>query len=300
MKPRNLTLFRFSAAVAADLMVNLPGVVAERPVRSPGPQELHTSGFAQPLHGDPAMTRDVSGCIIFRVGTHDRLLPTASVNQEVEKRVRAIADEEGRKVGGRERKRIKEDVITQMLPHAPVRYMPTDGYVDLANGYLVIDTSSRKRGELVLTELREALGSFPAVPLAPEEGPRVLLTDWLYSRDHLPTQLTLGDECELRDPASNTGAIARFRRQDLAADDVQENLRNGKQVYRLGVDFDGKMRMVLGEDLVIRKLAFDDCVFDDSADDATYDQRATLAILELQRLFIYLEMWFGLPRPQDA
>ncbi|MEO8778066.1 MAG: recombination-associated protein RdgC, partial [Rhodanobacter sp.] len=155
-----------------------------------------------------------------------------------------------------------------------------------------------------LTEVREALGSFPAVPLAPEEGPRVLMTDWL-ANGNLPAGLTLGDECELRDPATATGAIARCRRQDLDAEEVKEHLRNGKQVFMLGLTFDDRIDFVLGEDLVIRKLKFLDVVLDglgDSQQDAHAEMDASFALLtlELVRLLGKLEEWFALPRPTDG
>jgi recombination associated protein RdgC len=153
-----------------------------------------------------------------------------------------------------------------------------------------------------LTQVREALGSFPAVPLAPEEGPRVLMTDWL-AHGNLPGGLVLGDECELRDPATATGAIARCRRQDLDAEEVKEHLRNGKQVFQLGLVFDDRISFVLGEDLVVRKLKFLDAVLDELGDSqqdaaAEMDARFALLTLELERLLIKLEEWFGLPRPE--
>jgi len=39
------------------------------------------------------------------------------------------------------------------------------------------------------------------------------MTDWL-ANGNLPGGLALGDECELRDPASSTGAIAITRRRE--------------------------------------------------------------------------------------
>jgi recombination associated protein RdgC len=166
----------------------------------------------------------------------------------------------------------------------------------------VLDTSSRKSAENALTQIREALGSFPAVPLAPEEGPRVLMTDWL-ANGNLPGSLALGDECELRDPATATGAIARCRRQDLDAEEVKEHLRNGKQVFQLGLVFDDRISFVLGEDLVVRKLKFLDAVIDELGDSqqdaaAEMDARFALLTLELERLLGKLEEWFGLPRPE--
>ena len=99
--------------------------------------------------------------------------------------------------------------------------------------------------------------------------------------------------------------VARCRRQDLDAEEIKEHLRNGKQVFQLGLVFDERMSFVLGEDLIVRKLKFLDVVLDemgDSHQDAAAEADANFALLtlELERLLAKLEEWFGLPRPADA
>jgi len=296
---RNLTLFRFSAEVAADL-ARLGEAIGEHRLRPCGPLEMFTRGFVAPVGRgeDAALTHAVKAFQLLTAGGEDKLLPAAVLNDELRHRVDKIADEEGRKVGRRERKRIKEDLLTELLPRAFVRTSRMSAYVDTKHGWLVIDTSSRKQAELLLTLVREALGSFPAVPMAPEESPRVLMTDWL-ANGTMPAGLTLGDECELRDPATATGAIAIARRQDLDAEEVKEHLRNGKQVYKLGLVFDERISFTLGEDLVVRKLRFLDIVIDelpDAAEEASAEFDATFALmsLELKHLLAKFEEWFGL------
>jgi len=302
---RNLTLFRFSPAVADDLK-RLDEALGEHRLRPCGPLEMFTKGFVPPVgRGEDApLTHVVKHCTMVTVGGEDKLLPAAVVNDELQRKVRKIAEEEGRKVGGRERKRLKEDLLTELLPRAFVRSSRLPAYVDTRHGWLVLDTSSRKSAENALTQIREALGSFPAVPLAPEEGPRVLMTDWL-ANGTLPAGLAFGDEVELRDPATATGAIAKCRRQDLDAEEVKEHLRNGKQVFQLGLVFDDRMSFVLGEDLIVRKLKFLDVVTEelgDSFEDAQAEADAGFALLtlELERLLAKLEEWFGLPRPSEG
>ncbi len=302
---RNLTLFRFSPAIADDLN-RLDEALGDHRLRPCGPLEMATRGFVPPVgRGEEApLTHAVKACTLVTVGGEDKLLPSSVVSDELARRVQKIAEEEGRKVGGRERKRLKEDLLNELLPRAFVRSSRMSAYVDKQHGWLVLDTSSRKSAENALTQLREALGSFPAVPLAPEEGPRTLMTDWL-ANGNLPAGLAFGDECELRDPATATGAIARCRRQDLETDEVKEHLRNGKQVFQLGLTFDERISFVLGEDLVVRKLRFLDVVLDELADSpqdssAELDARFALLTLELERLLGKLEEWFGLPRPADG
>ena len=302
---RNLTLFRFSPAVAADLD-RLDEALAEHRLRPCGPLEIGTRGFVPPIGrgADAALTHRVQACTQFAVGAEDKMLPAAVVNDELQRKVQKIAQDDGRRVGGRERKRLKEDILTELLPRAFVRSSRLRGYVDTRNGWVVLDTSSRKAAESIITQIREALGSFPAVPLAPEEGPRVLMTDWL-ANGNLPAGLALGDECELGDPATASGSIWRGRRSDLDGEEVKEHLRNGKQVFKLGLVFDDRLSFVLGEDLVVRKLKFLDVVLDELSDTyqdaaAEMDSRFALLTLELERLLGKLNDWFRLPRPADG
>ena len=305
MLPRNLTLFRFSPAVATGLVAQgIAAQLANHPVREPGPLESQTCGFASPYGmGDDRITAASNGCTGFVFQQYERILPAASITDAVTKKVRKIADEEGRRVGGRERKRIREDVLGEMLPNAPVRPRRIAGWIDTDQGWLVIDTSSRRNAEQVLTALREACGSFPAVPVAPEESPRVLMTDWLAS-DTLPARVSLGDECEMRDPSSASGAVVRCRRQELDTEEVKEHLRGGKQVFQLGLVYDDRMSLVLSEGLAVVRLKALDLLTAEQTDaeshDAQVESNLALATLEVRRLLGFLEQTFNLPRPAEA
>ncbi len=302
---KNLTLFRFSASVAEDLQ-RLEDALDSQRLRECGAMEMGTRGFISPAGREhEALTHAVGHHTLMTIASEDKLLPAAVVNEELARKVRAIAEEEDRRIGGRERKRLKDDLINQLLPRAFVRTSRQSLYADRKNGWLVLDTSSRKSAENSLSTLREAMGSFPAVPLAPETSPRQSMTDWLSGTD-LPAGLELGDECELRDPANAGGAVVRCRHQELESDEIREHLRGGKQVFQLGLVYDGRMAFVLGEDLVLRKLRFLDVVTDELDDsqtdsaEAEMDARFSLMTLEVERLLGKLEEWFGLPRPADA
>lgn len=300
---RNLTLFRFSETMAASL-AELETQLDDKRLRPCGPLEQLTRGFISP-HGRSADTlvHKVGACTLVALGGEDKLLPSSVVNEELSARLQKITEEQGRRVGAKERKRMKDEILTDFLPRAFVKPFRLLAYLDLKNGWLVVDTSSRKTAEEALSQLREAIGSFPATPMAPEESPRSLMTEWVVS-GKLPAGLSLADECELRDPAES-GAIVRCRRQDLETDEVREHLKTGKQVYQLGLTFDDRISLVLGEDLVVRKLRFLDQVLDElsetDADSAAaeLDSRMALMTLEVERLLGKLDEWFRLPRPTD-
>lgn len=308
MLPRNLTFFRFSTDVAAqvwalaDANVTLvENALDAHRFREIGPMEFSTSGFVNASHTLTTISGNYEG---FALRIAEKLLPSASVREAVAKKCDIIESLEGRKPGAKERKRIKDDVINEMLPHAPVRLKTVRGWFDYAEGWLVIDTASRKQAEYVLTQLRQALGSLPAVPLAPEHAVRLMLTGWLaFASDNvnnvLPPGYELGSECQMRDAASTSGARVTFAAQDLETDEVRDHLRTGKQVHKIGAVFDDRISMVLDADLVVRKFKLTDVVLEEQFEREEFGEQSDFALvtLEVSRLCASLARVFKVPRP---
>ena len=297
---RNLTLFRFPSSLdLSDLETQL----AECALKPVGPLELSSRGFVPPFgqHGD-ALSHGIHDALWLTVGGEDKILPGAVVNDLLQKKLAAIEEKEGRKPGGRTRKRLKDELVTELLPRAFVRPVRSDALLDTTLGVIAIDTSSRKNAESVVSEIRRALGSFPALPVNAETAPRAILTGWIAG-DALPDGLSLGDECELRDP-SDSGAVVKIQRMELVGDEINKHLEAGKQVTRLALVLDDHVSFVLGEDLVVRKFKLLDGAVDQlestDRDDiaAELDARFALMAGEFKRLFNVLEKAFKLSKAE--
>lgn len=289
---KNLTFFRFPATL------NFGGLVqhlTENPLKPVGSLELHSRGFISPFGRDSdEIAHQNGGCIWFTVGGEDRMLPTYVVNDLLEKKMAEFEQKEGRRPGGKTRKRIKEDLVHELLPRAFVKPSRVDAMLDVSHGILVVDTSSRKVAEQVVSELRHALGSFPALPINAEVAPRSIMTGWIAG-EPLPEGLALGEEAILQD-AADGGARWAATNQDLASStEVESHLEAGKQVSRMGLSLDDHLSFTLGEDLVVRKLKFLDGAVDRLENTEREDLRAELdarfALMsgEVGRLFDVLE-----------
>ncbi len=288
---RNLTLFRFPTTTKFDTLESGLGECQLKPV---GPLELSSRGFISPFGRDAdAMSHTQGDATWLAVGGEDKILPGSVVNDMLNKKLSEIEAKEGRKPGGRTRKRIKDELITDLLPRAFVKPSRTDALIDLGHGVVAVDTSSRKTGESVVSEIRRAMGSFPALPLNAEVAPRSVLTGWVAG-EPLPEGLSLGDECELRDPIDQ-GAVVKVQRMELQSDEITKHLESGKQVTRLALNLDDHVSFVLGEDLVVRKFKLLDGAVDElestERDDlrAELDARFILMAGEFRRLFTVLE-----------
>jgi recombination associated protein RdgC len=288
---RNLTLFRFPTTTKFDDLESGLGECQLKPV---GPLELSSRGFISPFGRDAdAMSHSQGDATWLAVGGEDKILPGSVVNDMLNKKLAEIEAKEGRRPGGKTRKRIKDELITDLLPRAFVKPSRTDALIDLGHGVVAVDTSSRKSGENVVSEIRRALGSFPALPLNAEVAPRSVLTGWVAG-EPLPEGLSLGDECELRDPIDQ-GAVVKVQRMELQSDEITKHLESGKQVTRLALNLDDHVSFVLGEDLIVRKFKLLDGAVDElestERDDlrAELDARFVLMAGEFRRLFTVLE-----------
>ena len=295
---RNLTLFRFPTTLDFSQLDELLPEMQLKPV---GALELSSRGFVSPFgRNEPELSHRVGEALWLTVGGEDKILPSAVVNDLLGKKLAEIEEKEGRKPGGRTRKRIKEDLVHELLPRAFVKPSRTDALIDLEHGFVAVDSSSRKNSEEFVSQIRGALGSFPALPLNAEVAPRNILTGWIAG-EPLPEGLALGEECELKD-AMDGGAVVKCQNQELQSDEIAKHLEAGKQVTKLALVLDDHVSFVLGEDLIVRKLKFLDGAVDQlentEHDDlrAELDARFALMAGELKRLFLVLEHAFKLSK----
>lgn len=303
---RNLCLFRFSKTAAEAIEDNAFVPQLKKHALKPcGALETQTKGWISPYgRGEETLVHAMGTFSLLTLGIESKLLPAAVVNEELASKLEALQAQRGEnRISGRERKRLKDEVLLDLLPKAFVAPSRLSGYLDHRSGWLLIDTSSRKSAEGFLTVLRESLGHFPATLLDPEESPKSLMTNWLMG-DKLPPGFELGDECELTDP-TDRGAVVRCRRQDLDSEEIRQHLKSGKQVTQLGLVISDHVSFVLTEDLTIRKLKFLDVVTEEieKTDRDSYKDEldASFAVmsLTLKTVLERLDEVFRLPRPHS-
>jgi recombination associated protein RdgC len=282
--PRNVVAFTFPPAVArgwfddserhegAGFSIAPPPAAEalhEARLRQVGPLELASQGFVPPMGSHAAAPpQDAPGLDLFHrsgqyvwlcVGGLQKILPASVVNAQLAEKLAEIEQREGRRPGGRARKRLRDELVQDLLPKALVKPARTDAWIDLDRGLLLVDTPSRRRAEAVASELRRAFGSFPALPVNCEVAPRAVLTGWLvegigpdWDFQRLP-HLGIGEAAHLADPSDHGGTV-RIADQELHGDEIGSHLQAGKQVTRLRLQMDDSLLVDVGEDMVLRRL----------------------------------------------
>lgn len=294
---KSLTVLRWGGD-ALPPCAELAEAMAQRFCPAVGPLESFSQGFVSPFQPEQeALLHSLAGYDLLSLGQQKRILPASVIAAHLRDKIREIEAETGRPPGKRRRRELAEHAMCELLPKAFVEERATSAYLDRSRRLLVIDTSNDRMAEAVAHELREALGSFPARPMASDTDPSVLMTAWVRGSEPLPAQFALGEECELRDPTDRRTVISA-RGHDLEAEEIADHIKAGMVVSRLGLIFDNRISFVLDDTLKLRKLKFLDLVMEkldsDRADAAAEtDARFALMTLELARLFDALDVVLG-------
>lgn len=286
---RNARVFRFTKPfdISAEALEEKLQAEAFKPC---GPQETSRQGWVPALgkHSDQ-LVHSANGYHLIALRKEEKILPGPVVKEAVEERAEAIEIEQGRKVRRKEKDELKEQIMLEMLPKAFSRNRRCFAYLAPQDGVLVVDAGSAKQAEDLASTLRKALGSLPVRPPAVEQAPAFTFTGWLNETVDLPATVSLGNECELKDP-SEDGGVVRCKGLDLKADEIRNHLEAGMQVTKLALTWDDNVSFVLDEELGIRRLKFGETLqeqLDDvDADDAMakFDAAFTIMTLELSRL----------------
>lgn len=281
---RNLLVYRLTQPLTLTAE-ELEQALASKPARSCASQELSTYGFVAPFGkgADAPLVHSSQGFLLLAARKEERILPGSVVRDALKEKVDEIEAEQMRKVYKKERDQLKDEIVQAFLPRAFVRKSATFAAIAPAQGLILVDSSSPKRAEDLLSTLREVLGSLPVRPLTVKMAPTATFTDWLKNQ-RASNGLTVLDECELRD-VQEDGGIVRVKRHDLASDEVQQHLNNGKIVTKLALAWEDKLSLLIDDKLALKRLRFEDLLQDqaeqDGGDDALGQLDASFSLMML-------------------
>jgi recombination associated protein RdgC len=301
---KNAKVYRLSAPFEWDQMQLHERLGAQR-FRPCGPQEVATLGWTPPLGANAEMlVHAVENCFLVAARRQERLLPGSVLSEALAEKIADIEQAEMRDVPRRERTRLREELLAQMLPQAFTRSRVVRAYIDPKAGWVVVDASSDKVAEEILSLLRKSLDSLPVKPLTPTVPVDERLSGWVAA-GNASGGLTLEDQCVLRDP-EDSRAVVRCRGHDLSAPEIRNHLDAGKRVVALGLNWSERLSLLLEEDLGLKRLRFADELIDeldigDAEDEgARLDAELMLLAGELRALLGHLAEEFQVEAGESA
>ncbi|WP_305910082.1 recombination-associated protein RdgC [Methylomarinum sp. Ch1-1] len=294
---KNLAVYRFTEPFSLSTE-KLEQKLEQYRFRPCGSHDESSFGWTAPL-GKSAeqLVHASNGFLMLCAKKEEKVLPAAVINEMLQEKVSEIEEQEARKLARKERSRIKDELIFELLPRAFAFSRKTFAYIDPKGGWIIVDAASAKKAEDLLSALRKCLGSLPVVPLNTVDKPATIMTDWLLNQD-TPADIGIEDECELK-AQSDEGGIIRCKRHDLSLPEIKNHLDNDKQVIKLALNWDDRLAFILDENLAVKRLKFLDLIQDQVADiDADndierFDADFSIMAMELANFLPRLVELFG-------
>lgn len=287
---KSINLFRLSACHGMTAE-SIAEALAARLFTPCGAGDMETMGFVAPAAHCPDLITYVNqGAVLIHLKTEAKIIPSAVKEQETQKVIAVIEKAEGRKVGHKEAKDIKESVADTLKLTAFTKVAIQRAIIDLQQGLVMIEASSSGKAEDVLSVMRQALGVMNTKLVNTKESPTNSMTNWLAGNcppNFMPDGFSVGSNCELKKPEDG-GPIARCLNQELHSKEIQEHLRNGKLVTKLALEWNDKISFQLTENLEIKRVKFMDILQDQlkgadvDTQDAMFESSATLFIGEIR------------------
>ena len=280
---RNLQIYRLpkNQESGADA---LEESLAKSALHPCGATELQCLGWVPPSTNG-AFVHVVNRQWLTALGIEQKLLPASVVKQLANDRAKTIEEAEGRRVGRKELRDLRELLAIELLPRAFVRRRTTFGWIDPVNGWLVIDASAQAKAEEFLEHLRKTAEGFPAALLKTAVSPSSAMTGWVAGNE-APPGFTIDQDIELR---SAENALIRYTRHSLEGEEIRQHIAEGKVVTRLGMTWNDRISFVLDEKLQIKRLSFLDILKEEADgqaenEDERFDLDFTLMTGELAHL----------------
>ncbi|MFO1390128.1 recombination-associated protein RdgC [Cellvibrio sp.] len=228
-------------------------------------------GFIEPLgrHGSEFI-HATNGYIMICAKKQEKILPAAVINEHLEEKALAISEAESRSVSRKEKQSLKDEIIFSLLPKAFSKSSLDFAYIAPQEKLIVVNASSAKRAEDLLSKLREALGSLRCIPISAKNIPTQVMTHWLQT-GNLPSGFELGEECELK--AGKDERAIRCKKQDLTANEILSHINSGMFVNKVAVTWKESIHCVLDDQLAVKRLKFDD-VTSEKANDRNPETKA--------------------------
>ncbi|HGM9735294.1 TPA: recombination-associated protein RdgC [Proteus mirabilis] len=235
-------------------------------------QDMSRTGWVSPLGNQGEMLTHVAGNqILLCLRKEEKILPSTVIKETLQEKIEKLESEQGRKLKKTEKATLKDEVIHSLLPRAFSKYSQTQIWIDLDKQRIIVDASSSKRAEDSLALLRKTIGSLPVIPLHTEQPVEITLTEWVRNND-IPSGFMLHDEAELK-AVLEEGGIAKFKKQDLASDEIATHIEAGKYVTQLSMEWQERISFTITDSLMLKKISLSD-VLKEHNDEIHHDDYA--------------------------
>lgn len=245
-KIENSPLLRMDAAQIAEKL-------EERRSRKCGPMEMSTYGWGEVQPDSDSPIFGINGDqIMICMEAKQKILPASVVREALNERIKEIEESECRDVRNKEKARLRDEIVIQLLPQSHSKTVKTHAVIDLENQRLLINTATRNRAEAVSVLLRETIGSLELLNPDTDSSPSAAMSQWLF-HGAPPGGFTIDDECWIQEN-DDAGGTIKAKHIDITQDAIRKHLESQSRVIRMGMSHNDRISFVLDQNFTIRSI----------------------------------------------
>lgn len=262
-----------------------------------GPTQEESHGWVEPRgveHGP--LLESIGGQYIFMLKSQTRAVPGSVVKEHLEKKLKEIEEETGRKPGKKEKRELSDEIRLSLLPIAFTKTSATKIWLDLGRKLLVIGTTSTAKCDRIATALIDAVaesgGNLALKPIHTQSSPAAMMAHWLSTKE-APQKFTVDMDCILK-ASDESKASVKYAKHSLDIDEIAAHIQQGKMPTQLSLTWNDKISFLLCDTMAIKKIEFLDVAVDggpaspgDVAKDA-FDGDVAIASGSLSEMFLDL------------
>jgi recombination associated protein RdgC len=246
-----------------------------------------SAGWVEPRgekHG--ALVETVAGQTLLRSCVERKAVPASVVKSLLEEKLQKIEVDTGRRPRGKALRELKEGIVHELLPRAFAKRSHAMVWLDAKTRRVVVDASSAKKADALVTRLIELLGGGLRLGLLQTQvSPGTAMAEWLATRE-APHGFSIDRDCELKQPVSEKACV-RYARHTLDIDEMAMHIQQGKLPTQLAMTWNGRVSFVLTEALTLKKIKLLDVVLEGNSprkDEGGFDADVAISTGELGRL----------------
>jgi recombination associated protein RdgC len=214
--------------------------------------ERERHGFT-PVFEQESLVRKVNDVYWLQIMSEVKPVPGAVVKRLLRERITKITEEEGRKVGKKEQKELKELVIEELVSKATPVQSKLTIMVDPTTKMLVISSTSNKKVDLTYKLLLKCLDDLNMTPMQFAKPIPGQMSELLLDED---TSLFKTDSSLVLKGPGSPAASVRFAQHSLAGPEIITHLNAGLRPVELELAWKERLTFVLTEKFEIKKLNF--------------------------------------------
>lgn len=222
--------------------------------------DLYSAGFEPVLHDK--LVETFPGGLAFKLRYDEKIIPASVTTELAKKRIEEIEKAEDRRLPGKERNRIRDEIVNELLPKALCQTKRITCLYRIDDHYLIVPTTSKKLADIVTTRLIKAVGSIKATTIYISDiksGLTGKLHDYIgdcaEGNEHAFSDFSVGGVVKLKHEEG--GKTAQFKLDEVkeAKNGIIEAIRSGARVVELELCTD-VVEFRINADFVLKGIDF--------------------------------------------